>query len=200
MSVLKREVVFRTSGTARWLPSSTASSPSTSRTAAGTAWCQSVQGPAGIGQTRCSTGFGLHRLIGPLMPGCPGVAHRRRQVVHVNPCKPLLPAADRSTHTGLEGGNHLGHGAAASAQDDPQAHEHDPAAFFRSPQCFTLPIDGKPGEEIAPRRFVFGDELITAVAVIPDPGGADEGGRTRGADPPPRCASSGCGFPESLAW
>ena len=85
-----------------------------------------------------------------------------------------MTSADTSADTKAERRQHLGERAPFRAQHDGDARSYDSYSGFARGRCGVLPFAGDVAEEAVTRRRIFGEDLVSAAAVIADGGGADE--------------------------
>jgi len=97
-----------------------------------------------------------------------------RQILFMNPGKPLLARSQRASRPQFEQREHLCQGAAVFSQDDAETTDRHPDTQCPGGQGLPLPVGGQLGEKIRTRRIAFRQYLIPVEAVITHGGGAEE--------------------------
>src|SRR5688572_6819643 len=97
----------------------------------------------------------------------------------MNPREPLAAAADAAPDSELERWKHLFKRASFAGKHDARPHKHDPNRLHACAGGLGLPLAANVRHEPRARRRVFVELFVTAVAVKPHSGAADESGGTR---------------------
>jgi hypothetical protein len=135
-----------------------------------------MEGPAEAGgKFAVSHRLGRRQVVGPggALAGEEKL-QRSCQVLHVDPRKPLLAAAEPPAQAESEDGQHFTERAAPPSQNDSETGDDDPGSLLLGLAGLCLPLPADPGEEVGARRVVLIEVLVTVEAVVADGGGGKE--------------------------
>jgi hypothetical protein len=100
-------------------------------------------------------------------------------IADVNPTHPLASIPNPASHAHSEGRQHLGKGAAVTAEDHAKSRIHRANARLRRGLRGRLPLATDFREKVIPRSAFLAQDFVAPIAVISDCGRTDEHSRRR---------------------